>query len=94
MAYDDIANCPRRIHSRRGSYDTPKGFYRITATTLNGTQFTLRADAKVHRRATPTAHGCNWIRRAIARRQPAGDVLLKESFRLALAQHADRRRLR
>lgn len=47
MAYDDIANCPAANQFDGGdSYDTPKGYYRITAATLNATQFTLRADAQ------------------------------------------------
>ena len=44
---DDITNCPAANQfDAGGGYGTPKGYYQITAPTLNGTQFTLRADAQ------------------------------------------------
>jgi type IV pilus assembly protein PilE len=47
MKYDDSTNCPSSTQFDGGdSYDTPKGYYRITAPTLNDTQFLLRADAQ------------------------------------------------
>lgn len=56
MTYDDIANCPAANQfDGGGAYSTPKGYYTITAPTLNGTQYTLRADA-IGGQATDT--GC------------------------------------
>lgn len=47
MAYNDIANCPAANQfDGGGSFDTPQGFYNITAPTLNATQFTVRATAQ------------------------------------------------
>ena len=47
MRYDDITNCPAANQfDSGGAYNTPKGYYQITAPTLNGTQFMLRADAQ------------------------------------------------
>lgn len=46
MAYND-ANCPAANQFSGGAtISTPNGFYRISAPTLNGTQFTVRADAQ------------------------------------------------
>ena len=47
MAYNDAANCPAANQFNAGaSFATPKGFYLISAPILNGTQFTVRADAQ------------------------------------------------
>jgi type IV pilus assembly protein PilE len=47
MAYNDIANCPAANQFNGGAtINTPNVFYRISAPTLNGTQFILRADAQ------------------------------------------------
>ena len=47
MAYNDIANCPAANQFNGGAtISTPKGLYAVSAPTLNGTQFTLRADAQ------------------------------------------------
>jgi type IV pilus assembly protein PilE len=47
MAYNDAASCPAANQFTAGaSFLTPKGFYRVSAPTLNGTQFTVRADAQ------------------------------------------------
>lgn len=47
MMYNDNANCPTANQFNAGAgINTPRGFYRITAPTLNGTQFTVRADAQ------------------------------------------------
>ena len=55
MKYDDVDNCPTSTQfDDDGSYDTPKGYYRITAPTLDTTAFTLRADA-LGPQATDTA---------------------------------------
>ena len=56
MAYDATANCPTADQfDGGGSFTTPKGYYQITAPTLNATQFTVRADAQAGQ-ATDT--GC------------------------------------
>jgi type IV pilus assembly protein PilE len=48
MAYNDTTNCPAANQFNGGAtFNTPKGFYQISAPTLNGTQFTVRADARV-----------------------------------------------
>jgi type IV pilus assembly protein PilE len=47
MMYNDNANCPAANQFNAGAgFNTPRGFYRITAPTLNGVQFTVRADAQ------------------------------------------------
>ena len=46
MAYNDTANCPLADDIDDGSFSTPKGFYLISAPTLNATQYTVRADAQ------------------------------------------------
>jgi type IV pilus assembly protein PilE len=46
MAYNDTASCPTADQIDGASFDTPSGFYQISAPTLNGTQFTVRADAQ------------------------------------------------
>jgi len=47
MLYNDNTNCPTANQFNAGAgYNTPKGYYRITAPTLNATQFTVRADAQ------------------------------------------------
>ena len=47
MAYNDIANCPAANQFNGGAtVPTQNGFYVISTPTLNGTQFTLRADAQ------------------------------------------------
>ena len=55
MAYNDNANCPTANQFNGGAtIGTPRGFYQISAPTLNATQFTLRADAQLGQ-ATDTA---------------------------------------
>jgi type IV pilus assembly protein PilE len=47
MQYDDTANCPTANQFNGGAtLNTPQGYYQISAPTLNGTQFTVRADAR------------------------------------------------
>lgn len=47
MVYDDSTNCPAANQfNAGGGFNTPRGFYRVTATTLNPTQFTLQAAAQ------------------------------------------------
>jgi type IV pilus assembly protein PilE len=47
MAYNDLANCPTANQFDGGAtVSTPKGYYQISAPTLDGTQFTVRADAQ------------------------------------------------
>ena len=47
MTYNDAASCPAANQFGSGaSIATPRGFYLITAPTLDPTQFTLRADAQ------------------------------------------------
>jgi type IV pilus assembly protein PilE len=47
MAYNDTANCPTADQiDGGGSFNTPRGHYQISAPTLDGTQFTVRADAQ------------------------------------------------
>jgi type IV pilus assembly protein PilE len=55
MAYDDTANCPTANQFNGGAtITTERGFYQLSAPTLNGTQFTVRADAQ-GAQATDTA---------------------------------------
>ena len=59
MRYDDSASCPAATQfDDEGGFDTPKGYYRITAPTLDATQFTVRADA-AGSQATDSA--CTWL---------------------------------
>ena len=47
MAYDNAVNCPAANQFTAGAtFATPKGLYQVSAPTLNGTQFTVRADAQ------------------------------------------------
>jgi type IV pilus assembly protein PilE len=47
MAYDDAANCPTANQFNGGAtITTQRGYYQVSAPTLNGTQFTVRADAQ------------------------------------------------
>ena len=47
MAYDATANCPTAEQfDDGGSFSTPKGYYQISAPTLNATEFTVRAEAQ------------------------------------------------
>ncbi len=47
MQYNDSANCPSATQfDDEDGFDTPRGNYRITAPTLDATQFTVRADAQ------------------------------------------------
>jgi type IV pilus assembly protein PilE len=47
MAYNDMANCPvANQFDGGGTVATPKGYYQLSAPTLDGTQFTVRADAQ------------------------------------------------
>jgi type IV pilus assembly protein PilE len=47
MQYNDNTNCPAANQFNAGAgYNTLKGYYRITAPTLTGTEFTVRADAQ------------------------------------------------
>jgi len=55
MAYDDAANCPTANQFNGGAtITTQRGLYQVSAPTLNGTQFTVRADAQ-GAQATDTA---------------------------------------
>jgi type IV pilus assembly protein PilE len=46
MAYDDTANCPAANQFSGGAtITTQRGYYQVSAPTLNGTQFTVRANA-------------------------------------------------
>jgi len=55
MAYDDAANCPTANQFNGGAtIATDRGYYQVSAPTLNGTQFTVRADAQ-GAQATDTA---------------------------------------
>ena len=47
MAYNDTADCPTANQFSGGAtISTPKGYYQVSAPTLNATQFTVRADAQ------------------------------------------------
>jgi len=47
MKYDDAASCPTANQfDGGGSFNTPKGYYQISAPTLDDTEFTVRADAQ------------------------------------------------
>jgi len=47
MAYNDNTNCPTANQFNAGAtIATPRGYYRVSAPTLNATQFTVRADAQ------------------------------------------------
>ena len=71
MAYDDAANCPTANQFNGGAtITTQRGLYQVSAPTLNGTQFTVRADAQ-GAQATDTA--CARIEMdQTGRRTPAG----------------------
>jgi type IV pilus assembly protein PilE len=56
MAYNATATCPAANQfNAGGSFNTTKGHYQITAPTLNATQFTIRADARL---GQATDSGC------------------------------------
>ena len=55
MAYDDAVNCPTANQFNGGAtITTERGFYQVSAPTLNGIQFTVLADAQ-GAQATDTA---------------------------------------
>lgn len=59
MRYDDTANCPTANQLDGGAtVDTPQAYYQISAPTLNGTQFTVRADVQG---AQASDTSCTWL---------------------------------
>jgi type IV pilus assembly protein PilE len=71
MAYNDNTNCPTANQFNAGAtIATPRGYYQVSAPTLNATQFTVRADAQGGQ-ATDT--GCTRIEMdQTGNRTPAG----------------------